>query len=67
LQAIPKQDHEVDRLDRLEAKLDLIIRSLGLDGSHTKQQMERKAPSIVLEMQNRLTKRLKRSKNGVCQ
>lgn len=53
---------EINRLNRLEQKLDLIIRSLGLDGSHTKQEIERKAPAIVVDMQNRLTKRLKKIK-----
>lgn len=37
-------------LARIEAKLDLIIKSLGLDGSHTKLEMERKVPGIVIKM-----------------
>jgi hypothetical protein len=54
------------QLNRLEGKMDVIIRSLGLDDSHTRQEMERKAPAIVLGMQNRLTKRLKKSKKDTC-
>ena len=49
-------------LSRIEAKLDLIIRSLGLDDSHTRQEMERNAPAVVDMMQKRLTKRLEKDK-----
>jgi hypothetical protein len=63
LQTIPKHDQDTDRLDRLEAKLDLIIRSLGLDGSHTHLELERKASKIFDLMKKReLTRQSKRFK-----
>jgi hypothetical protein len=52
-------------LATIEKKLDLIIRSLGLDDSNTRQEMERKAPVIVDMMQKRLTKRTQKSKKEV--
>ncbi|OPY72467.1 MAG: hypothetical protein A4E63_01210 [Syntrophorhabdus sp. PtaU1.Bin050] len=44
-------------LERLERKLDLIIRSLGLDGGRTKQDNQRTAEKVVdMMLKRQLTK-----------
>ena len=56
-----------DILAEINQKLDLIITFFNIDGKHnSKVDMERKAPAIVVDMRNRLTKRLNKSKKDVC-
>lgn len=48
--------------ERLERKLDLIIRSLGLDGNRTKQDNERTADKVVdMMLKRQLTKSRKKA------
>lgn len=51
--------YQMTDLERIEHKIDLIISSLGLDGSHTRLEMERKAPAVVDIM---LKRQLKKSR-----
>lgn len=53
----PARTISADDLERIEGKLDLIIRSLGLDGSRTRQDNHRTADKVVdMLLKRQLTK-----------
>jgi hypothetical protein len=55
-------------IERLESKLDLIIHSLGLDGSLNSADIERNAEKIVITLRERqLTRERKKSIKKECQ
>lgn len=54
-------------LERIEGKIDLIMRVLGIDGRKSSLDIKQDVKGIVVELRERqLTKQQKRSTKGLC-